>query len=75
MCAASRWTAGLADRCAARNLTGSPCVPHRIQEIERIVLGQKVQVQLWDCAGGIGYEPLWGVLGKGIEGIILVGDP
>jgi hypothetical protein len=47
--------------------------PHRrIQELERTVLGTRVHLQLWDCAGGIEYEALWPVLARGIEGIVMV---
>lgn len=38
------------------------------------MLGQRVNVQLWDCGGGIQFEPLWPVMAKGLEGVIMVYD-
>lgn len=51
-----------------------PTAGVRIQEFSRQIGVDKAKVQFWDCSGSMQYQAYWQVLGKDIDGVILVID-
>lgn len=46
-----------------------------MQEFSRTIGVDKVKVQLWDCSGSMQYQAYWSVLGKDVDGLLMVMDP
>lgn len=51
-----------------------PTAAVRIQEFSRQLGVDKAKVQFWDCSGSMQYQAYWQVLGKELDGVILVLD-
>ncbi|KAG1680784.1 hypothetical protein FOA52_008117 [Chlamydomonas sp. UWO 241] len=53
----------------------TPTAAVRVQEFSRKVAVDTVKVQLWDCSGSQAYSSYWPVLGKDVDGVLMVMDP
>mmetsp|Transcript_33304 Transcript_33304/g.81849 ORF Transcript_33304/g.81849 Transcript_33304/m.81849 type:complete len:181 (+) Transcript_33304:302-844(+) len=60
---------------AAADRQYSPTAGLRVQEVERRIGMQTVNVQLWDCSGDFKYQTCFPAMSLGMDGLIIVYNP